>query len=320
MPPIRNAQSTSASNAASRLAAYNSKSVQARKAERDQLAQIVPFLANRAYHLPGNSYFQDWRQYFLNNHPVLGICCSNRLHPMTTCTRVIMLIGSLCSGLVITNFVYLWFLQYAESGINQEFISVQINFANSTNWNSQKNGGTHGNVSVSNQQIFLWTVGGALHSIFDLSLWFLCACVCCLPGGCMEFCGRWRWLGSYVVIFTVIVVTAIASFAVVLRATLAANSSGATSQDLHSAGIFDDQIQLGDTNANSFHFLITWLIEVALALFFYNPIIGTIFFTGVLGCGRLPFLGGRPREMKLEERATLRATATEQDENDLDHA
>lgn len=51
----------------------------------------------------------------------------------------------------------------------------------------------------------------------------------------------------------------------------------------------------------SFRFLLGYLVEFILALFVYYPIAVTILFSGVLGCnGRVPLLGGRPREMKKE--------------------
>merc|ERR1711862_557175 len=51
----------------------------------------------------------------------------------------------------------------------------------------------------------------------------------------------------------------------------------------------------------SFYFLMGYLVEFVLALFVYQPIAVTIIFSGVLGFnGRVPILGGRPREMQRE--------------------
>lgn len=52
---------------------------------------------------------------------------------------------------------------------------------------------------------------------------------------------------------------------------------------------------------DSFHFLARYSVELLLAWFFYFPVIGTILFSGILGCGRLPILGGRPRDVRLVE-------------------
>jgi hypothetical protein len=46
-----------------------------------------------------------------------------------------------------------------------------------------------------------------------------------------------------------------------------------------------------------------YLIEFALALTVYYPLIATIFFSGILGCqGNIPVLGGRPRDLIMEEK------------------
>lgn len=43
-----------------------------------QQRELIPALAWRSYHLPGNSWCQDWMQYYKNNHPVFGICCHHK--------------------------------------------------------------------------------------------------------------------------------------------------------------------------------------------------------------------------------------------------
>jgi hypothetical protein len=57
----------------------------------------------------------------------------------------------------------------------------------------------------------------------------------------------------------------------------------------------------------SFYFLFGYIIEFVLAVFIYGPIMLTVVFTGVLGCnGRIPVLGGRPREMAKEQRYAMK--------------
>jgi len=57
----------------------------------------------------------------------------------------------------------------------------------------------------------------------------------------------------------------------------------------------------------SFHFLIGYIIEFVLAAFVYSPVMLTVVFTGVLGCnGKVPILGGRPREMAKEQRYAMK--------------
>jgi hypothetical protein len=40
-------------------------------------------------------------------------------------------------------------------------------------------------------------------------------------------------------------------------------------------------------------FLVGYAVELTIALFLYYPLTSTMFFSGVLGCGRIPILGGR---------------------------
>ena len=51
----------------------------------------------------------------------------------------------------------------------------------------------------------------------------------------------------------------------------------------------------------SFFFLAKYTVELMLAWFVYFPIVGSVMFSGVLGCGRLPILGGRPKDIRLVE-------------------
>lgn len=284
------------STAASRLSKYNSRSEMARKAERDRAAAIVPALAARSYHLPGNTWRQDWWQYFKNNHPVLGLCCHDRLHPIGTCKRVIVLVGSIASGLAITNLLYLYFLS-TDEGLAGEFASFNFN-ANVTVANTDL---AVTEVTFTYYQITLWTVGTSLHSLFDLSVWFIAACGCCQAGGSLECLGgRCSWMGSYIVLFAVVIVAATASFIVVLRATLEDQDLDVSALNA-TAGALNGDLQF-TVKPEAYRFLISWGIELVLALFVYYFVLGTILFSGVLGCGRLPFLGGRPRELYLEEK------------------
>lgn len=271
----------------------------ARLAERDLAAAIVPALAARSYHIPGNTWWQDWGQYFSNNHPILGLCCHHKFHPVGTGKRVVVLVGSMACGLAVSNIIYLWFLTRSDDGVDGEFavIGVAANFtvADSGSLSMDR-------VVFTNYQITLWTVGTFIHCMFDLSVWFIAACGCCQPGGSLEYLQNWRWLGSYIMMFTVVVTAATASFIVILRATLDSHPEYDT-ENITSGGLFDDAIQLGDTDSPaSYQFLVSWLIEMVLALFVYYFVVGTILFSGILGCYTLPFLGGRPREVKLEEK------------------
>lgn len=284
------------SKASHRLAEISGRQERSRRSAVDQkTAALIAALGNRDYHLPGNTATQDYFQYFANNHPLFGICCHNRLSPVGFRQRICVLIGSIAFGLALTNFIVLYFLNNpSQNAALQPFFKVSFNV---TVGEEQGNG-----LSVSSGQVFLWVVGGAFHSAFDLSIWHISACVCCQPGGQLECLGKCKVLGNYLVVFVTILVVAAASFIVMLRAALDNNEAvGLT--DLSSAGVTDDQIQFVARidGIESYEFLLSWLIEVATSLFVWYFILGSILWSGVLGCGTLPFLGGRPRDVKVEE-------------------
>jgi hypothetical protein len=209
----------------------------------------------------------------------------------------------------VTNIIYLWFLTQSEDGVDGEFASLALN----ANITIAKAGLSLDEVVFTNYQITLWTVGTTIHCMFDLSVWFIAACGCCQAGGSLECLHGFRWMGSYIVLFAVVVTAATASFIVVLRATLDDHPE-IDAENITSAGLFDDAIVLGSTDSvDSYRFLISWCIEMVLALFVYYFLVGTIFFSGILGCYTLPFLGGRPREVALEEKERLKRNLTASD-------
>ena len=77
--------------------------------------------------------------------------------------------------------------------------------------------------------------------------------------------------------------------------------------DIMNATSFDDLVNstgfsipgfsLGDLiytkDDTKYAFLIGYLVELTIALFVYYPLTSTMFFSGILGCGRIPILGGR---------------------------
>jgi hypothetical protein len=192
--------------------------------------------------------------------------------------------------------VYLWFLLESKDGIDAEFLSLGLQ-ANITLAGVSADIET---VSVTNYQVFLWTVGSACHSAFDLSVWYISACAMCKAGGMLESMERFSHVGSYVVLIVVVITAIAASLAVILRASFN-ESEKEELGDLKNVTL-GGEIDFVDTEPSSFRFLVTWSIEMALSLFVYNPIIGTILFSGILGCGRLYFFGGRPRDVMLEKR------------------
>jgi hypothetical protein len=69
---------------------------------------------------------------------------------------------------------------------------------------------------------------------------------------------------------------------------------------LESGGLVDDQVDLKDIHKEDVSFLLNYVMEFALALLVYYPLGSVILFSGILGCGKLPILGGRPRDIYLE--------------------
>mmetsp|Transcript_2359 Transcript_2359/g.3304 ORF Transcript_2359/g.3304 Transcript_2359/m.3304 type:complete len:367 (-) Transcript_2359:98-1198(-) len=267
---------------------------------------IVPLLASRAYHLPGNNWCQDWAQFLLNNHPLFSIFCHHKLHPLRVGHRIVCLIGSIAFGLAATNFIYLYYA-YHNADMNEVIFKVYLESSETLSLNQLRT------YEITHGMVALWTCGGLLHSVFDISIWFISACACCLPGGlCERFgmgCGR--KIGSYLVIIICSAMLSFAIFIIVLRATLQGYEKDIIEGRLESNDITNDpQLQGIDwkrlQNVDSFSFLIGYVVELGLTFFIYHPIMLTILFSGMLGCGCLPFLGGRPYELKQEMQKRLR--------------
>lgn len=91
----------------------------------EEEAVIRQKLSIRSYHLPSNTWSQDYIMYIKNNHLVFGLCCHHRLHPVTFKHRLILLLGSLAFGLTVTNAVYLYFL-YGEKDYDDTAVSFSL--------------------------------------------------------------------------------------------------------------------------------------------------------------------------------------------------
>jgi hypothetical protein len=111
---------------------------------------------------------------------------------------------------------------------------------------------------------------------------------------------KYKRYGVGILTFAVLIITAVATLSVVLRASLA-NDEEVEFNKLKSAGFFDDAVDLGDQGKESYEFLLSYAVELAVALLFHFPAMGFILFSGVLGCGRISILGGRPYELRREE-------------------
>ncbi|KAL3782214.1 hypothetical protein HJC23_001034 [Cyclotella cryptica] len=249
---------------------------------------LVPKLASRAYHLPGNDFAQDWKQYVLNNHPVLGVCFHHRLHPLKTGQRLIMLVGSFAFGIAITNAIYFWFLRTGRDS-SEEVFALSFSVESDKGTPTQK-------ISFSYGLVALLTVGSGSHALFDRFVWSLSACKMCRPGGRFESRTRCHPnFGKYIVILIVVLVVCGASMVVVIRAL--------TDKGESDIDIFHYNSKYSNVEAQDFRFLIGYLVEFAVSLFVMNPLIEFTLFCGILGCCSLPVVGGRSREVALERKA-----------------
>ena len=289
-----------------RIAGYKARTAGMTRIEREK---VIPALANRNFHLPGYSFCADWMQYVLNNHPVLGICCHHRLHPIGIGMRIVNMVGSIMFGLAVTNIIWLWFI-LNEVDEEQELITIGVGEQKMNSTATAYEGFSNGEVSVTRGMMVLWTIGGGLHAVFDQTVWFFTACTCCLPGQALECCGWFRKYFHYLVILTVVACTAVASFAVVVRADLENQQGNADLQIVQNRSNIEeglDELFGTNTKDTTFGFLISYAIELALALFVYNPLVATVLFSGILGCGRIPILGGRPYELRAQERQRVKS-------------
>lgn len=133
-------------------------------------------------------------------------------------------------------------------------------------------------------------IASVLNAWFDMFIWYMQMCPCCRPGACFEFderCGAryWIWMGQNLAGVVTIVAAFLSLTAVIMRSTV---------HDEH-----------GQEGFESFSFVRSWGIEVISSLIFVSPLMATTLFSGILGCFRVPVLGGRPwevwREKKLKE-------------------
>lgn len=293
-----------------RLAEYAAHANGLTRTEREQL---IPALASRCFHLPGYSWCGDLTQYIFNNHPLLGICCHHRLHPIRMGMRVVILVGSVMFGLAVTNILWLWFI-LNEIDEDREFIAITVRGDTTPAIpDGTPTAGDRDVFAITQGRLLLWTIGGGLHAIFDQTIWFFAACPCCLPGQSLECFNGCRKYFQYMVVTAVTCCTALATFALVLR-TVAENDeepilvSNSTSKPTISVSewtlIYERQMQM-----SALDFLLSYGLELTFAFILYNPLIGFILFSGALGCcGRIPILGGRPYEVRQEKRKQQQST------------
>lgn len=253
--------------------------------------RVVPKLASRSYHLPGNGFWGDYSQYLRNNHPAWGICCHSRLHPLKFKQRLVMLLASFACGISITNIIYLWF---QNKGLSDQEAVFSVNYATRSS-ESQT-------YTVTNGLVALVTVGSATNAVFDRTIWSLSACGCCRPGGSFEHSsGRHCCadLGKQIVILITVAIVSLSTLVVAIRASLDEGYSEEIPwiEDKNvTAAEITSMLNLAKYEPDDYSFLKGYALEWAFSLFVYYPMFETILFSGALGCGSIPVLGGRPYE------------------------
>jgi hypothetical protein len=161
-----------------------------------------------------------------------------------------------------------------------------------------------GNVTVGALALLLFS--GPLHVIFDLSIYFVQACPPCRVGGFFDnylpaaHQRCWLWIGAHVAFFITIAALSLAINVMFIRASIA--DGDGNDQDI-------------TTTPEHYSFLLLYLLEIFVSNFVAFPIGTFTVFSGVLGCGRIPGLGGRPYQVRkhqrmLERQAKLEAKKT----------
>jgi len=147
---------------------------------------------------------------------------------------------------------------------------------------------------VTHGMVALWTCGGLMHSVFDITIWYVSACSCFLAGGMFQQFPRMRKSGSYFVLVLVPILVSLSTYILVLTSRIK-NHKKRREEDV------DAEIDWDRINTNeSLDILLGYSVELGTVYFVYYPMLSTILLSGILGCGNFPILGGRPREVNQE--------------------
>lgn len=309
--------------------------------------RLQSLLGQGAYHLPGNGWCQDYIQYFCNNHPLIAPFCQHRLHPISKWMRAVGLLGSVMVGLVITNAVYLWFIHDNESTSTTVFEMSAGGFAvqNGTKgWvylEEEDSIAQYTKMEVSYGMAILWTVGGALHAFWDSTIWYAssCACLstaspnssinsaaaaeegrCCSKVQSSSCATTAKRLCNILVVTGVLLITAVATVAVVVRAHVEGGGEASVNSALDTFSSVGGSVGIGDSNnanttttaeagteyvsnKDNYEYLLAYSIELVVAWFIWFPLLETLMFSGITSricpCG---VGGGRPAELEREQR------------------
>ena len=146
--------------------------------------------------------------------------------------------------------------------------------------------------------LIIFLIGSAAHSVFDFGLWHLIACGHCQKRGDQTV----GW--SIAVIITMLSVS-VAIVMIYIRGFRSGDVDDAEQNpatDNNSTGIEQAFYYAFEDEQADFTFLLVYLIEVLIALFVFAPLMSLVVFSGVMGCGCMPFLSGRPGAMRNERK------------------
>lgn len=235
---------------------------------------VIQRLALRKWHIPGNTFWEDYFFWFDNNHPILCFWMADPRHPLGLSERIINLLASLAFGLSATCCVVLWFFYHKGTDFEKTFIEL-FGF------------------EISVGMISVFAFSGPLHVAFDIGIFFLQSCPPCRIGGILydwlpESHKRcWLWVGSYLASLLALAAVALAINVTLVRASIEEDGNG-------------DNVTMMPQH---YFFVLLYCAEVVVANFVAFPICSFIIFSGVLGCcGIIPGLGGRPYQVKKWER------------------
>ena len=238
--------------------------------------------------------------------------------------RAVALLGSVMVGLVITNAVYLLLIHDddplgADTTPVFELSAGGFAVQNGTSWVYLEEDGEFSSlyeltaVEVSSGMVILWTAGGAIHALFDNLIWYATSCACFAslassgkePGWCARCMTKYKGLCNFIVVTSVLLISAAATLAVVVRAHVEGGGEVDSAIDsLQSTAGFGSggaDVKGADsfTDSSNYEFLMSYSVELFLAWFLWYPLIETILMTGILPCV------GRPKEVRREEEHEL---------------
>lgn len=273
-------------------------------------------LARRAYHLPNNTYCQDYRQYIANCHLIFGLFCYDKRSPVTIKHRILLLCGSLAFGLNITNIMYLWGNQvFHDDEITSAFrewatTKIPTNIYNGTTATNTiledtilEDASARFKVDMGSQLTILWTVGAGIHAAFDMALWHMISCGYCSYSSNATNSSRqdfliFGWTTAITIVMLMIIATSVVLYFRVFPMT---DDEDGIRIDEQLISLTDDIVEpaevMGFLLSGDFSFILAFIIEFAVSLFIWTPFLMTTLFSGLLGCGRIPCIGGRPREV-----------------------